>query len=250
MSAQRPSLIAATLLALALPSGAFAHSLWVEAWELGKSQEVRAGYGHPDEWEPNWEDLLKRTRFGLLLPNGTQRPLELTFDRETGMSKAMIGDERMGIVVGRVTLGLERVAGDQHVLVEQSAKAILGKPDRWSARPMAKTRFELVPSLKDGELTITAFSKGQPVEGARVVLHGPKLDEAASVTGADGKVRFPSEGMGRYAISAELTFPETGEFDGKSYSAVTETNSITFELPKGSVDRSPSSESVDPTIGN
>jgi uncharacterized GH25 family protein len=94
--------------------------------------------------------------------------------------------------------------------------------------------LEMIPSWKDGDLTISVFWKGHPVPDRDVAIFGPQKFVRKLKTDANGQVRFTPGTPGRYRIRgvAEVHKPGKDE-DGQKYDFVRHNGTLFLDLPVG-----------------
>lgn len=92
--------------------------------------------------------------------------------------------------------------------------------------------LDVVPTWKDGKLTVTVLWKGEPAKKRTVKIRGQKFHVNVQTDDA-GVITFEPPNPGRYRFLTDVDFPREGEHEGKAYTLVRHHSSMSIELPVG-----------------
>ncbi len=119
--------------------------------------------------------------------------------------------------------------GGKAMLLHHYAKSL-----RWAVSDRAnrsgKLDLDVSPRLKDGELLISVFWKGKPLEGSEVVVGLPKGEPVELETDAQGLSALPALQPGRYEIRARRIDKQSGEFEKQPYQEAWYYSTVTFDV--------------------
>lgn len=93
-------------------------------------------------------------------------------------------------------------------------------------------KLDLVPSLKEGKISITALFEGKPVAGSQVKASGPGLEDYEGVTDKSGTAVFEMAKAGLYSIRARHIEAKSGTLDGKDYPETRHYTTIAVRVPQ------------------
>jgi hypothetical protein len=118
-------------------------------------------------------------------------------------------------------------------LLHYFAKAVRFSDDDGAAVATSKGhRLDMVPSWKEGNLTVTVVWDGTPAAGAEVTVVDPELGEDDYETGKDGTCVIPGVEPGLYSLRTNRTDPESaGEIDDETYQATSYYSTLTVVIP-------------------
>lgn len=104
--------------------------------------------------------------------------------------------------------------GDKSMLLDYSAKYI-NTTQGAAAKPSTELTLDLVPTFENGQLKITAYFNGYPIEGIEIQAERLASDSAVATTGVTGHaVLSPNS---RYVIRGKHVVDEAGELNGDKY---------------------------------
>lgn len=82
-------------------------------------------------------------------------------------------------------------------------------------KPSNNLALDIVPSLVEGNLFLTAYFQGHPLQGVKVQLES--VESSVMTRTTDGTGRVSLQTSSRYVIRAKHAVPEAGEIDGKEF---------------------------------
>ncbi|PLP99183.1 hypothetical protein [Cupriavidus pauculus] len=220
--------LAAACIALALPTAARAHYLWLE-------QDKAGGHLYFGEYE----ELVREQSPGRLdeMPSpqirataaqpGQANPLPAR--RETG-----------GFAFARPARGATVTATESAYAVKDWTRAGIGivKP-MFYARLVGATpagdadamTLDILPTGTRGEYRVVF--QGAPLPATDVRIIAPNAWTREATTGKDGRVRFDFPWRGQYILHVVHLERTPGTFEGKSYEAVRHRATATLYVPAG-----------------
>lgn len=104
--------------------------------------------------------------------------------------------------------------GDRSMLLDYGAKYV-NLASATPASPGTELNLDLIPKLENGELTLTAYFRGKPIEGVEVQVEREATFQAELNSTNDGKVPFNP--AARYIVRGKYTIAQAGELNGKEY---------------------------------
>ena len=223
-----------TLIALSIVgSAAQAHFIWLEPVKNDDgTTTVQVYFGEdasPDD--PSYLGRLKAMK--LQQVSGTNEPTDVaTKLTDESLSAAVPSFDGQSLFIAAHDLGVfDR--GDAKFRLRYYAKtgpAITS--DAWRRTVTSDDlRLDLVPTIDDGEITVSVTFDGQPVPGAEVKASGPGLDDFTGETDEKGQATFAMAEAGVYSLRARHIEAEAGELNGKTYPETRHYTTAAVQVP-------------------
>jgi hypothetical protein len=193
------------------------------AAEVYFSELARAG-------DPRFVAKIAGTELWLQKTPGRFEPLEV--HRAPDRLRACLPESGSVVVVGRCVYGVLARPKQTPFLLRHFPKALAGDPDELNRmRPHGKLPLEVVGTLDEGGIRLTALRDGKPVPRAEFVTVDADLANVRLRADEGGTAGWKPPAAGVYSVYTRDTRKEPGEAGGKKYDEVRDFATLTFTWP-------------------
>lgn len=236
-------LLFAVLLIAPTQQLAWGHFIWIDAKPIEKDAPVELYFS--EVAAPGEKHLINRiagTKVWLRDADGKTTPIAVKVANAEASAKLTGNCSAAGPVSLEAFYDYGVYShGGPGILVQYYAKHL---PAQWLHDPKLvksdKLRFDVIPSIADGKLTLHVNYDGKPVVNRELVVNGPAEKRHDLMTDAEGKVTIPGPNPGRYAVQAgNIEMDKSGERDGKKYVQTWHYSTLIFELPAAAIGSKP-----------
>lgn len=234
--------IITVFLLLSLTTGAFAHSLWIETDNKGKSGKVQAVKLYFGEFAQNERDNLTQWRSNLadltlwlVKPDGSKVQLPTSKDSNSVVSN--FTPDAKGVYTLVVAHSLKELSGTNqlsflastHVLVESGREAIneAANNNALVVYPLTSNDWKVNKTV-----TVKTLVNNNTKAGNTVLVFSPSGWSQELTTAADGTISFVPLWPGKYVIEAQDYDKTAGEKNGNKYAAHWQGATYSFEVAK------------------
>lgn len=216
--------------ALLIARPALGHFVWIQVEPASEGSRLTAGFGEPGDWDEQFADRIKQTRYFVRDASGAETPVTLSFDKEEGCYVGTHPSKGPFAVVATCEYGLFQRGDAPAAMLRYYAKTLVGAPETWAKTAGSKQlAIEVTPSLQKDTIELLVTTAGGPLASGKISAFGPKSN--ASLEVKDGKATWPLEGPGVYSLFVGNRIPEKGEVDGKKFEAAAHYATLTFSVP-------------------
>lgn len=230
---------------LCVPTGAFAHFLWLIPSKDGKKLHLYFS----EAAEADDPDLLKYAKgvaVRQITPQGTIKKLTLQLGKESYFANLNSKTDDKSVFVLHHELGVMS-HGRIPFLVQYYAKTgPTFQGTNWKPAAFHKQLdLDVTPYWGKGGFRIKALWKGKPVAGVEVTFAGNGADDQLKTTDASGTASFKLGKTGVYSIRAKHIIKTAGVHNGKKYREVRHYCTLSLPVVRrdfGSVSREENSD--------
>ncbi len=200
--------------------------------EVYFSEQAQAG-------DPRFVAKVAHTKLWLQSEPGKFAPLTVT--QATDRLRALIPTGGSVSITGSCEYGV--LKRDVAFLLRYYPKAISGslaelaKFERHPELPV-----EIVSSIENGTVVLTALKQGQPIPGATFTTIDAQLNNEELKADERGRAVWKPSSSGSYCVYTKVVTPTSGSLAGVNYSEVREFATLAFDWPLGATD--PQAEAV------
>jgi hypothetical protein len=236
-----PALFALSVVALAFPSWAQAHFIFLVITG-GDAPQARAYFS--ESAEPDGAPLIKKitqTKGWARGVKGEPQPLvwQETVVGEQGWLAAKL--PAAGAVEAKCRYGVISRGGAAFLLNYYAKTLQPANAEELSALGRAKDlELDIVPTVSDGTLKCTVLWKGQPVAGGELVAIDAEGKNHQLKTGEAGEASLPAAAKGLYTLRAKhVEAGVGGEENGQKFTETRHYSTLTIRLPLGTPAEAP-----------
>jgi len=219
----------------------FAHALWIEtktAGNIGKSHEVKIYYGeyatNEREETAKWYSDVKT--FSLWLTAPGQEKVKLNTQEGDNFYGATFTPEKDGVYTLTVVHEAKELGGTTKYEFSSIASVAVGKAAEINLSPIANSLKISAKEAKEfknnTEVNVKAELNGKPLVNKPVSVFSPEGWTKEYTTDGNGNITFKPLWPGRYVLEVSNFEKTTGDHHGKTYSAIWQGATSSFEVSK------------------
>ena len=164
-------------------------------------------------------DKIMGTKLFAIDKQGRENPLPWTRTSDHYLT-AKLPSPAPVVLRGETDYGVtnSRHTGNIPVLIKYYPQARLGNLQSLSASPNPAATIEIIPNVKEGRLSFTAYVQGKPLADSDCVVKAPGDEKGErSKTSSAGAVPGQFDKPGRYAVWVRQVDLSPGEVNGARY---------------------------------